>query len=390
MVDFQSRFRLYGHGYTCPEVKYPVATNRELYHEQAPLLFKRRPKAHDCRMEIVRDYTDRQDWETWLLSRGLSDTCRSVDGLHSKDVEERPRSSKKKPDKLLFNIGLRGRADGDFIYPRGLTVNIDGDIIIADTGNHRIQIMTSFGVFKAKFGKKGSGEGQFDEPTGVTEMPNGDLAVADKNNNRIQVFTSDGDFKYEFPTAHQPYCVASDSSFNLVVSTTNRMIEVYRRGGKLLKCFPIGQKQKGLCGFQICVNDNDEVIVCDPSECSIKYFTYEGKILYKFHPVSNNEGLFMIPSGIFLTPLHQLIVADSLNHTVSLYTERGILLQQLLCPTDDAGAIQTCVVGPEGHLITTEYSVVGAHSLKIFRYRECACHYSRPGSSKRRSPATPT
>ena len=44
MVDFQSRFRLYGHGYTAPEVKYPVATFRELYHEQAPLLFKRRPK----------------------------------------------------------------------------------------------------------------------------------------------------------------------------------------------------------------------------------------------------------------------------------------------------------------------------------------------------------
>ena len=44
MVDFQSRFRLYGHGYTAPAVKYPVATFRELYHEQAPLLFKRRPK----------------------------------------------------------------------------------------------------------------------------------------------------------------------------------------------------------------------------------------------------------------------------------------------------------------------------------------------------------
>ena len=44
MVDFQSRFRLYGHGYTAPETKYPVATYRELYHEQAPHLFKRRPK----------------------------------------------------------------------------------------------------------------------------------------------------------------------------------------------------------------------------------------------------------------------------------------------------------------------------------------------------------
>ena len=83
-------------------------------------------------------------------------------------------------DKLLFNIGVRGRADGDFVYPRGLAVNLDGDIIIADTGNHRIQIMTSFGVYKRKFGKKGTGKGEFDEPTGVAEMPNGDIAVADK------------------------------------------------------------------------------------------------------------------------------------------------------------------------------------------------------------------
>lgn len=388
MVDFQSRFRLYGHGYTAPETKYPVATYRELYHEQAPHLFKRRPKAHDCRMEGVKDYTDRQDWETWLLAQGLADTCRSVEGLHLKEAEERPKSSKKRPDKLLFNIGVRGRADGDFVYPRGLAVNLDGDIIIADTGNHRIQIMTSFGVFKRKFGKKGTGKGEFDEPTGVAEMPNGDIAVADKNNKRVQVFNSDGEYKFEFPTANQPYCVASDNNFNLAISTTNRMIELYRRAGKLLKIFPIGQKQKGLCGSQICVNDKDEVIVCDPADSSIKYFTYEGNILYKFQPVSNSEGLSTIPSGIYLTPLHQLIVADSLNHTVSLYTERGILLQQRLSPADDAGAIQACVVGPEGHLITTEYSVVGPHSLKIFRYRECACHYSRPGSSKRRTPVS--
>ena len=52
--------------------------------------------AHDCRMEGVRDHTDRQDWETWLLAQGLADTCRSVEGLHLKETEERPQSSKKK------------------------------------------------------------------------------------------------------------------------------------------------------------------------------------------------------------------------------------------------------------------------------------------------------
>jgi hypothetical protein len=44
MVDFQSRYRLYGHGYTSPELKYPVPTYRELYHNKAPTIFSRRPK----------------------------------------------------------------------------------------------------------------------------------------------------------------------------------------------------------------------------------------------------------------------------------------------------------------------------------------------------------
>lgn len=45
MVDFQSRYRLYGHGYTSPELKYPVPTYRELYHNTAPTIFSRRPRS---------------------------------------------------------------------------------------------------------------------------------------------------------------------------------------------------------------------------------------------------------------------------------------------------------------------------------------------------------
>lgn len=62
-----------------------------------------------------------------------------------------------------------------------------GDILIADTKNHRIQHFTKFGVFIGQFGHFGGQEGEFNEPCGVTELLNGDVAVADSKNHRVQV-----------------------------------------------------------------------------------------------------------------------------------------------------------------------------------------------------------
>ncbi|XP_060597981.1 tripartite motif-containing protein 3-like isoform X2 [Ruditapes philippinarum] len=385
MVDFQSHFRMYGHGYTSPDLRAPVSKRREENHHLAQILFHRRPTAHDCRINMIKDHEGRNDWEAWLLSHGLSATCRSVDDMHYKEIVD---PLERKPDKLLTTVGLRGTLDGDFVYPRGLTVTADGYIIVADSGNNRIQVISNFGVFMKKFGKKGKKEGEFDEPTGVTELPNGDIAVADKNNKRVQVFSESYEFKYQFPTSNKPYCIASDRNFNIVVSTVDRGVEVYRRTGKLLHKFRLAGRSRGPSGLPICVNEKEEVIVCDPLECLIKMFTYSGKLLYKFQPTSNKEGLSVIPSGITITPLDQIVVADTLNHTVNLYTERGVLLKELLCPTDDTGCIQACALGPEGHLITSEYSILGQHCIKIFRYRPCTCHATRPGSSKRRTPTT--
>lgn len=218
-------------------------------------------------------------------------------------------------------------------------------------------------------------------------MPNGDFAVADKNNKRIQVFDDTCKYKYQFNTIDKPFSVASDRKFKIVVGTTNRTVEVYNRTGSLLHKFSLGgRKMAAGSGFHIDVNNKDEVIVSDSLENSVKFYTYSGNLLYRFTPVSNSEGLSVLTAGVRVTPTDQIVVADSLNHTVNLYTERGILLQQLLCPTDNVGTIQACVLGPEGHVIITEYSIMGEHCVKIFRYRPCSCHESRPGSSKRRTP----
>ncbi|XP_069126937.1 tripartite motif-containing protein 2-like [Argopecten irradians] len=385
MVDYLSRYRLYGHGYTSPEQRYPITTYREIYRDSAPHIFGRRPRSHDCRMDTMKDLTEKKDWEAWMFSHGLGQVYRSVNYLHNQEKEVTPQGTAA-PDKLLFNIGMKGRGDGDFHYPRGLSVTLDGEILVADTMNHRIQIFNQYGIFIKKIGTKGNGEGQFDQPTDVTELPNGDLAVADKKNKRVQIFSQRRQFKYMFPTGDEPFSIASDKDYNIIVSTIRRSIEVYRRGGKLVHAFSVGGSARDKIGCHICVNTKEEVIVCDAVNNSVKYFTYGGKPLYKFSPISTGEGLSMLPSGICINMLGEVIIGDALNHTVNLYSERGVLLKQLVGPSDEAGAVQTCAIGPEGHLMVTEFSVSGPHSLKIFRYKQCYCHLTRPGSSKRRTP----
>ena len=290
------------------------------------------------------------------------------------------------PDKLIYHVDGRGKENGELNYPRGIAITDDGDIIVADSRNHRVQIFNQCAFYKAKFGKHGSGKGEFNEPTDVSVLPNGDMAVVDRKNKRVQVFSGMGRYKYMFLTAEEPYSISCDDEYKMVVATLTQFIEIYRRDGKLVNRFCINNSASQSIGAPVYVCTNrlrKEIVVSDTANRFIKFFNYDGQLLYKFQPNANGDGLACHPAGLTLTPIGQVLVTDNLNHTVNLYSERGVLLSQLLGPADDVGPVQNCHVGPEGHLVVTEFAGNGVHSLKVFRYRDCECHRTRPGSSKR-------
>ena len=51
-------------------------------------------------------------------------------------------------------------------------------------------------IYHQKFGEFGVLEGQFTEPSGVAVNAQGDIIVADTNNHRIQIFDSNGRFSF--------------------------------------------------------------------------------------------------------------------------------------------------------------------------------------------------
>ena len=48
-------------------------------------------------------------------------------------------------------LGCEGTKDGEFTRPNGVTVDDEGNIIVADSRNHRIQVCIMCGVRKCHF-----------------------------------------------------------------------------------------------------------------------------------------------------------------------------------------------------------------------------------------------
>ncbi len=86
--------------------------------------------------------------------------------------------------------GKYGSELGEFDTPKGLAADSDGNLYVADIGNHRIQKLTAATGTWSAWGTNGSGLGEFKYPNGVAVDRDGNVYVADSQNNRIQKLTA--------------------------------------------------------------------------------------------------------------------------------------------------------------------------------------------------------
>lgn len=63
-----------------------------------------------------------------------------------------------------------------------------GKILVADTGNNRIQLFSKLGKYLETIGTKGTGEGELESPNSVIIDRLGNILIADARNHRIQTF----------------------------------------------------------------------------------------------------------------------------------------------------------------------------------------------------------
>lgn len=152
-----------------------------------------------------------------------------------------------------------------------------GRILVADSGNNRVQAFNSQGDFLSEFGTYGNGDGQFDEPQGLAVDPNGRVIVVDRGNNRLVVLSFDGQAF--------GYLDSFTAGFNAPTSVS---------------VSPLGD-------LVVADTGNNRVVVLDP----------QGNWLAEYYqPNDGYTGLFNAPHGVSVDQDGNLVVADTGNARV--------------------------------------------------------------------------
>ena len=88
-------------------------------------------------------------------------------------------------------LGTRGTEESEFNLPRDVEVDPDGNLIITDGGNFRIQRITPQGEFLQKWGTPGRRPGQFTRAKGISTDKEGRIYVVDAAFGNFQIFDKD-------------------------------------------------------------------------------------------------------------------------------------------------------------------------------------------------------
>ena len=160
---------------------------------------------------------------------------------------------------VLAGSGSAGFVDGtgaaaQFDCPFGVAVDGEGSIIIADQCNHRVRKITPDGTVSTLAGSRRAGladgagaAAQFNFPSGVAVDGEGNIIIADFGNHRVRKITTDGTvstlagsgsrgFADGAGAAAQfngPEGVAVDGEGNIIIAVVPR--EFYPRSEKITK-----------------------------------------------------------------------------------------------------------------------------------------------------------
>jgi DNA-binding beta-propeller fold protein YncE len=189
--------------------------------------------------------------------------------------------------------GGKGIGRGQFDSPTGIAVDGSGNVLVADTGNGRIEKFSPTGAFLSIIGTKGSGSGQFAQPNGIAIDRVGNIYVADAGNHRVLTLKPDGTFIAEW------------------------------KGPEL-----------GFYGpRRIAIGPDDSIYVVDQGNSRIVKFNPDGTVVTGWGSKGNGDGEFNDPTSVAVDPAtNKIYVADPRNKRIQVFDDNGKFLTKWSVP----------------------------------------------------------
>src|SRR5213079_2093529 len=190
--------------------------------------------------------------------------------------------------------GGKGTGKGEFDLPTGIAVDPNGNVLVADTNNGRIEKFSPTGAFLSTIANKGSGRGQLGEPNGIAIDRAGNIYVAEVgSNHRVQKLAPDGTFIAEWKGP-----------------------------------------EPGFYGpRRIAIGPDDAVYVVDQGRSRIAKFSSDGRVLSVWGSKRNGDGKFDDPTSVAVDLVTtKVYVADPRNKRIQVFDSNGKFLSEWPVP----------------------------------------------------------
>ena len=194
--------------------------------------------------------------------------------------------------------------------PAGIAFDGDGNLLVVDSRNHRVQKFTKDGQYLSGWGSEGSDPGRLNKPWGLCLDGKDNVYVADWKNDRVQKFTADGQFLAEFKGTgdgvgrlNRPTDVAVDSDGDVYVADWgNHEVKIYEPDGKFIAAL-VGDAETPSPWVQ-------DYIDANPDVAKARRRT-NMEVEYRFNR----------PIALRLDADDRLYVAESVRHRIQVYTK---------------------------------------------------------------------
>lgn len=233
---------------------------------------------------------------------------------------------------------LRGwkMPETEFGRPTGLSIDHDGDVLVADTHYFRMLVFSPDGVPREEKkigGVAGKEPGEFAFVTDAVRDEQGVYYIGEYgDSDRIQRFDPSGQFVDAWGgTGNDPGSFVRPQSLVLspdgktlwVCDACNHRIQVFDVAGpaKLIDCWGTEGKEPGQLyyPYDLVLRQDGTLMVCEYGNQRVQHFTRDGKPLGTLGRPGHGEGEFYQPWGLVIDSQKRLFVLDSNNHRVQRY-----------------------------------------------------------------------
>lgn len=207
----------------------------------------------------------------------------------------------------MYTLGLyggEGADPDDLSRPHGISANPDGTILVADTGNRRVVILTRRG---SRIRPTGTLEGYFVAPWDVSLNDDGSFCVTDRGADMLYLFECLEDTLPDTVALPQPTGLASISGGSWICdqASHSHQVVVVENGERMVNVeegrvtASVGASQCGAEGFNyVTIDYRGNVWASDSASCRIHKLSPDLEYLDSFGSPGTGDRQFDHPTGI--------------------------------------------------------------------------------------------